>query len=112
MELVEGETLAGPLRLEEALPLIRQLIEGIEIAHERNIVHRDLKPANIKITHDGLVQILDFGLANATAPESESNPENSPTLTIGSTTAGTILGTAAYAMAVVTTRQESRMWIW
>ena len=96
MELVEGETLAGPLRFEEALPILRQLIDGIEAAHERNIVHRDLKPANIKVTHDGVVKILDFGLAKATSPEPEGNSETSPTLTMGSTQAGTLLGTAAY----------------
>jgi serine/threonine protein kinase len=96
MELVEGETLRGPLSFTEALALIRQLIDGIEAAHERNIVHRDLKPANIKITPEGVVKILDFGLAKATAPEPEGNPENSPTMTIGVTTAGTILGTAPY----------------
>jgi eukaryotic-like serine/threonine-protein kinase len=96
MELVEGETLHGPVSFDEALPIIRQLIDGIEAAHEKNIVHRDLKPANIKITPDGVVKILDFGLAKASAPEPEGNPENSPTLTMGATTAGTILGTAAY----------------
>jgi hypothetical protein len=62
MEYVEGETLKGPLKLDEAMPIIRQLIDGIEAAHERNIVHRDLKPANIKITPEGVVKILDFGL--------------------------------------------------
>jgi hypothetical protein len=96
MELVEGETLCGPLRFAEALPLIRQLIDGIEAAHERNIVHRDLKPANIKVTHDGVVKILDFGLAKASAPEPEGTSDNSPTMTMGATQAGTILGTAAY----------------
>ncbi len=96
LELIEGETLHGPMSFQEALPIIRQLIDGIEGAHERNIVHRDLKPANIKITPDGVVKILDFGLAKASAPESDSDPESSPTETIGSTQAGTILGTAAY----------------
>jgi hypothetical protein len=96
MELVEGQTLRGPLGFEEALPIVRQLIDGIEAAHEKNIVHRDLKPANIKITPEGVVKILDFGLAKASAPEPEGDPENSPTLTMGATTAGTILGTAAY----------------
>jgi eukaryotic-like serine/threonine-protein kinase len=98
MEYVEGEDLKGPLDFADALPIIRQLIDGIEAAHEKNIVHRDLKPANIKITPDGVVKILDFGLAKATdaAPLSGSNPENSPTVTVGATAVGTILGTAAY----------------
>jgi serine/threonine protein kinase len=82
MELVEGETLGGPLRFDEAMPIIRQLIDGIEAAHERNIVHRDLKPANIKINPEGVVKILDFGLAKAAAQISsgetpEENPETS-----------------------------------
>src|SRR5665213_3506638 len=82
---------------EDALPIVRQLVDGIEAAHEKNIVHRDLKPANIKITPEGVVKILDFGLAKAMEPPSDnSNPENSPTLTMGATVAGTILGTAAY----------------
>jgi serine/threonine protein kinase len=102
MEYVEGPDLAsairGPLDFQEALPIIRQLIDGIEAAHEENIIHRDLKPANIKITPEGVVKILDFGLAKAMEPPSsqDGNPENSPTLTIGATQAGTILGTAAY----------------
>jgi eukaryotic-like serine/threonine-protein kinase len=100
MELVEGETLKGPLTLDAALPVIRQLIDGIEAAHEKNIIHRDPKPANIKITPEGIVKILDFGLAKAaqtsSVESSGGNPENSPTLTMGATTAGTILGTAAY----------------
>ena len=96
MEYVEGETLKGPLQLDEAMPIIRQLIDGIEAAHDRNIVHRDLKPANIKITPEGVVKVLDFGLAKASAPEPEGNPETSPTLTLEATLAGTVLGTAAY----------------
>ena len=60
MEIVEGQTLGGPLPLNEALPLIKQLIDGIEAAHDKAIVHRDLKPANIKVTPDGVVKILDF----------------------------------------------------
>jgi len=95
MELVEGETLAGPMTFDEALPIIRQLIDGIEAAHEKNIIHRDLKPANIKITPDGIVKILDFGLAKATEVAAADSVE-SPTLTMGATVAGTILGTAAY----------------
>ena len=97
MEYVEGQDLRGPMDFEDALPIIQQLIDGIEAAHEKNIVHRDLKPANIKITPEGVVKILDFGLAKAMEPPSDnSNPENSPTLTMGATVAGTILGTAAY----------------
>jgi len=98
MEYVEGQDLSGPLDFDDALPLVQQLIDGIEAAHEKNIVHRDLKPANIKITPEGVVKILDFGLAKAMEPppSGDGNPANSPTLTIGATAAGTILGTAAY----------------
>src|ERR1700680_3637653 len=95
---VGGQDLCGPLDFDDAFPIIQQLIDGIEAAHEKNIVHRDLKPANIKITPEGVVKILDFGLAKAREPppSSDGNPENSPTLTIGATAVGTILGTAAY----------------
>ncbi len=98
MEYVEGQELRGPIRVDDALPLIHQLIDGIEAAHEKNIVHRDLKPANIKITREGVIKILDFGLAKATEspPANDSNPENSPTVTMVSTQAGTVLGTSAY----------------
>jgi eukaryotic-like serine/threonine-protein kinase len=98
MEYVEGQNLRGPLDFDDALPIIQQLIDGIEAAHEKNIVHRDLKPANIKITPEGVVKILDFGLAKAMEPPSsdDGKPENSPTLTMGATQAGAILGTAAY----------------
>jgi len=98
MELVEGEVLKGPLTFDDALPIVLQLIDGIEAAHEKNIVHRDLKPANIKITPDGVVKILDFGLAKAldVTSSSDANPENSPTLTAGATVVGAILCTAAY----------------
>jgi predicted Ser/Thr protein kinase len=98
MEYVEGEDLKGPLDFNDALPIIQQLIDGIEAAHEKNIAHRDLKPANIKITPEGVVKILDFGLAKAMDPNppSGSNAVNSPTLTIGATAVGTILGTAGY----------------
>src|ERR1051326_1884653 len=65
MELVEGPTLAGPMPLEQALPIARQIVEALEYAHEKGIVHRDLKPANIKITPQGRVKVLDFGLAKA-----------------------------------------------
>ena len=96
MEYVEGADLKGPLDFDDALPIIQQLIDGIEAAHEKNIIHRDLKPANIKITPEGVVKILDFGLAKAMEPQRDSDPENSPTLTMGATVAGTILRTAAY----------------
>ncbi len=102
LELVEGETLAerlarGPLPLEEALELARQVAEGLEAAHEKGIVHRDLKPGNVKLTPDGVVKILDFGLAKAFAAEAaEQDISKSPTLTSPSTQVGVLLGTVAY----------------
>ena len=100
MELVEGETLAeriarGPVPVDEALPLFLQLAEGLEAAHEKGIIHRDLKPANAKITPDGHIKILDFGLAKAFSPEQDVSAEmsQSPTLTKG-TALGAIMGTA------------------
>jgi serine/threonine-protein kinase len=103
LELVEGPTLAdriaqGPIAFEEALPLIHQLVDALEYAHEKGVVHRDLKPANIKVTPDGRLKVLDFGLAKALASEDApaANPANSPTLTMRATMAGAIMGTAAY----------------
>ena len=96
MEFVDGEAWRGPLAPAEALPIVEQLIDGIETAHEKGIVHRDLKPANIKITPQGRVKILDFGLAKAAEPERAANPDNSPTLSMEATRVGMILGTAAY----------------
>ena len=100
MELVEGPTLAeriaqGAIPLEEARPLVDQMVEALEYAHETRVVHRDLKPANIKITPEGRVKILDFGLAKALSGEpAVSDPGSSPTLTMRATMSGVILGTA------------------
>ena len=102
MELVEGETLAqrvakGPLPVEEALEVFRQIAEGLEAAHESGVIHRDLKPANVNITPEGKVKILDFGLAKALEGEiPAADISHSPTRTGEMTSAGVILGTAAY----------------
>jgi eukaryotic-like serine/threonine-protein kinase len=96
MELIEGESPKGPLPLDEALCIARQIADALEAAHEKGIVHRDLKPANIKVTPDGKVKVLDFGLAKIQSPSAEASPEESPTLTLEATRAGLVLGTAAY----------------
>jgi eukaryotic-like serine/threonine-protein kinase len=107
MELVEGPTLAdriaqGPIPIDEALPIARQIADALEAAHAQGIIHRDLKPANIKVREDGTVKVLDFGLAKLTEAggavrTGSDHPSQSPTLTSPAMTAiGMILGTAAY----------------
>ena len=104
LEYVEGPTLQdriarGPIPLDEALPIARQIAEALEAAHEQGIIHRDLKPANVKVKDDGTVKVLDFGLAKALQPDlSDLDAANSPTMTMtaAATKMGVIMGTAAY----------------
>ena len=101
LELVEGPTLAdriakGPIPLDEALPIAKQIAEALEAAHEAGVIHRDLKPANIKVRADGTVKVLDFGLAKALDPAPDIDPSQSTTLTAAATQMGVIMGTAAY----------------
>jgi serine/threonine protein kinase len=104
LELVEGPTLAdriakGPIPVDEALPIAKQIAEALEAAHEAGVIHRDLKPANIKVRPDGTVKVLDFGLAKAFQPDaSDPNMSVSPTmsLTAAATQMGMVIGTAAY----------------
>jgi serine/threonine-protein kinase len=106
LELVEGPTLAdriaqGPLSIDEALSIAKQVADALEAAHEQGVIHRDLKPANVKVRPDGTVKVLDFGLAKALAGDPLTSPvtlTNSPTITspVGVTGVGMLLGTAAY----------------
>ena len=101
LELIEGPTLAdriaqGPLPVDEALPIAKQIAEALEAAHEAGVIHRDLKPANVKVREDGTVKVLDFGLAKALDTAPEGDRDQSPTLTAAATQMGVIMGTAAY----------------
>ena len=107
MELIEGESPKGPLPVDTILDYARQMADALDYAHERGVTHRDLKPGNLKITPDGKLKVLDFGLAKLAPSSSSSSAQNrdregagtyddSPTLTMGMTEAGMILGTAAY----------------
>jgi serine/threonine-protein kinase len=103
MELVPGDTLQqlvkrdGAVPIEVALAIAKQIAEALEAAHEKGIIHRDLKPANVKLTPEGKVKVLDFGLAKAFAGDTSTEEmSNSPTLSMAATMQGVILGTAAY----------------
>ncbi len=122
LELIEGPTLAdligqGPMTIEDALPIGRQIAEALEAAHEQGIIHRDLKPANVKVKADGTVKVLDFGLANAFQPEaSGASASLSPTisLTAAATQVGMVIGTAAYMSPEQTTGKavDKRADVW
>ena len=101
LELVEGPTLsdrlaAGRLEIPEALRIAAEIAEALDAAHEKGVIHRDLKPSNIKLTADGKVKVLDFGLAKALGEPEPQDPAKSPTLTMNDTRAGIVLGTAPY----------------
>ena len=120
LEFVDGQTLAdrlrrGPIPVEEALKIALQIAEALEAAHEKNVIHRDLKPANIKITGEGAVKVLDFGLAKALADERTAEDiGNSPTPSMAVMSSGVILGTAAYMSPEQATRKavDRRADIW
>ena len=101
LELIEGPTLAdrinqGPIPVDEALQIAKQIADALEAAHEQGVIHRDLKPANVKVKDDDTVKVLDFGLAKALEGDTGGEPSLSPTLTAAATQAGVIMGTAAY----------------
>src|SRR5262245_41393155 len=101
LELVEGPTLAerlaaGPLPVPEALRIAQQVAEAMDAAHAKGIVHRDLKPGNVKLTPEGKVKVLDFGLAKALADRSSASDADSPTLALDETREGVLLGTPSY----------------
>ena len=112
LELVEGDTLAdrikrGAIPVEESVKLALQIAEALEAAHEKGVIHRDLKPANIKVTPDGKVRVLDFGLAKAfEGNAADASVSNSPTLSMAAAQQGIILGTAAYMSPEQASGQE------
>ena len=110
LELIEGPTLAerikqGPIPVDEALPIAKQIAEALEAAHEQGIIHRDLKPANVKVKHDGTVKVLDFGLAKALDTAPEGDPSQSPTLTAAGDSDGRDHGDGGVYVAGAGTRE-------